>query len=241
MEHVRRTLPPHFWKSTSGRGKYNHWQHTFNAWVDLEGSAPSIQIMKNILEKIKKCVKSGSNSFKALVPALYEIACYITSTTCTAGLADKNQCSQHTQFFLPPGLPFFDVKGAPSKHICKDDVVRDAKSRDYSKNELSMQWFTGQPPEKHLEQISMSTSQILSTDLLVDRCIQPVQIEMSDALSSGATEAWQGRSCSSLDNVGAQLKSPYVNCSDDLGFDLRSLPSLTSSEIESLGIHLLPS
>lgn len=82
-------LPIHFWRSTSKRNKYDHWQNTFNSWVTVEGSAPSIQIMKNIMEKVKKSVRAGSQSFKTTVPALYEIACYLTSTACCSSIASK--------------------------------------------------------------------------------------------------------------------------------------------------------
>jgi len=146
-------LPPHFWKSTSGRRKYNHWQHTFNGWVELEGSAPSIQIMKNIMEKVKKCVKSGSNSYKAMVPGLYEIACYIISTTCTSLVVDASEYSlpaKHGSLPRPSQYSKGEIqKGHMSKSVMVD-FFRNSSIEAVPKEELPRvsAWTTGQPPGK---------------------------------------------------------------------------------------------
>ena len=236
-------LPNHFWKSTSGRRKYNHWQQTFNAWVELEGSAPSIQIMKNVMEKIKKCVKSGSNSFKALVPALYEIACYITSTTCTAVVADLNRYPPHAQS-IGQSLPGQFSKGCVSKLISRDGILHDSLPEAFSKDNVPqcLAWYAGQPPEKNSEENNEMSCQIFSTDIFDDGFTQQQRVDIPDISSNGAIQNWRDRSDASyLDNFESQGKASSIQCNNELGFDVRSLPSLTSSEIESLGTHLLPS
>jgi hypothetical protein len=218
--------PPNFWRSAKQLRKHDQWQQTFNSWVQMEGSAPSIQTMKNMMEKVKKSIKNGSRYYFALVPCIYEIACYTTSNSYSNSIV-----SEVDQLIASMDNPKNVHKISNDKISLYVDSIPTFLDNELEETEVRVMNRHGT--------IACTYFDVLPyTYLPFETYPNDISIDLS-SVANASNEPIYGKAFGSSffspeTNAIIEIEENYVNSCDQI------LPCLTSTEVDSLGTHLLP-
>ena len=244
-------LPSHFWHAYASDRKYDHWQHTFNSWVAREGSAPSIQIMKNMIEKVKKKVKSGKLKDGDPWKGLVDIACHLIYCSKTAAQnndassahdsdnADEN-CNNETQPSSPSSMSSYcDTPDTWILDPCLAAALSDPTpfASDSASDSLDATNLILEATEEGEIIISALTSED------TDNATQPIKSDDDDEIDHNdlqQSDGFNSQDSSLMVSKPSDFQFPgSVEQADDGLFDDDvSLPALTAAEIESLGTYL---
>lgn len=245
-------LPTHFWQAVSSKTKYDHWQATFNTWVCLKGSAPSIQTMKNKIDKISKIVRStnpGATFDMQPWFGLVDIARYLVNHKLEASASQREEESMITtnhHHFLDNQSRHknpirLQASASSSKMTCHSIVQLVDMSFPGSAYQ-SQCHHRGQSPIDGEDEENMNEAVEIAPTYYLDSSATSCQLVGSD---SRMPQAYNQQEVALLQDKSLIISEP----SDFTIFDnstieweeTTQLPALTEIEIESLGVYTLGS
>ena len=253
-------LPSHFWHAYASDRKYDHWQHTFNSWVAREGSAPSIQIMKNMIEKVKKKVKSGKLKDGDPWTGLVDIACHLVYSSKAAAAQNTDASSAHDSDHAEIAEDNCNNETHPSSPSSMSSHC-DAQETTWILDPCLAAALADPTP---FSSDSASESGLDATDLILEAteegeiiissltaedngndATQPIKAEdNNDEIAHGdlqQSDGFNSQDSSLVVSKPSDFQFPgSVEKTEDGIFDDDdvSLPALTAAEIESLGTYL---